>query len=416
VPKFDYDIDRRRAAGRFAPYLDPLMEQLRGSGYGPDSRVTYRAGFVHLAAWCQRQRIRPRELTDDVVDRFARHARGCKCRPLGIGRPRRGPRSQDHARAARRVLQFLRSIGIARPRRRPRTTQLVAGYACWLRERGLAVSTSRHRLRWSGLLMESLGSDPGQYRPADVRHFITVQCRARRYKIATSQSVVAAVRAFLTYLVVVGRCDHSVLDALPRLAHWRRSSHPRYLSALQVERTIATPRVATPVGLRDRAALLLLARLGVRAGEVMRLTLADVDWGNRRIRIISSKTREPAWLPLPRDVAQALRVHIRKGRPVTSDQHVFVRAKAPLVGGGRPSMIGHLVVKALQRAGVDAPIRGPHVFRHSLATALLRNGWSLEAIGALLRHRHPESTAIYAKVDFKALRLVVQPWPDARKS
>jgi hypothetical protein len=206
VPKFDYDIDRRRAAGRFAPYLDPLMEQLRGSGYGPDSRVTYRAGFVHLAAWCQRQRIRPRELTDDVVDRFARHARGCKCRPLGIGRPRRGPRSQDHARAARRVLQFLRSIGIARPRRRPRTTQLVAGYACWLRERGLAVSTSRHRLRWSGLLMESLGSDPGQYRPADVRHFITVQCRARRYKIATSQSVVAAVRAFLTYLVVVGRC------------------------------------------------------------------------------------------------------------------------------------------------------------------------------------------------------------------
>jgi integrase/recombinase XerD len=314
------------------------------------------------------------------------------------------------------VLRFLRALGVARLARGPREPALVIAYDGWLRERGIAPSTAWHRRRWSRLLTESLGHDPRRYRPADVRQFITVQCRARGYAIATSQSVVAAVRGFLRYLVIVGRCDASLLDAPPRLAQRRHSTHPRYLSTAQVERTIATARATTPIGLRDRAAMLLLARLGVRAGEVARLTLTDVDWTGKRVRIISSKTGEPAWLPLPGDAGLALRAYIRKGRPATADAHVFVRSRAPFVGCARTSMITHLVAKALQRAGVDSPIRGPHVFRHSLATALLRKGWSLQGIGALLRHRHPDTTAVYAKVDFNALRLVVQPWPDTRKT
>jgi site-specific recombinase XerD len=415
VQKRDYyETERRRVAGHFAPYLDPFVQQLCSSGYSPHVRSKYLSGFVHLAVWCGRVRIRPQELSEDVVDRFDRHARACKCRPLRLGRPRCGTRSEPGARVARVVLRVLRSIGIARPKAQPHLPPLIAAYTDWLRERGLAESTSLQLLRWSGLLLRSLGNDPRCYRPADLRRFVAVQCRDRGYEVRTGQFVVSCIRAFLRYLVIVGLSDPSLLDALPRIAHWRRASHPRYVSPVQVERTIATPSTTTPVGLRDRAALLLLARLGVRAGEVVRLTLADIDWAKRRIRIISGKSREAAWLPLPSDVAQALRAYIRKGRPATTDARVFVRTKAPFVGGDRPSMIVHLVVKALKLAEVDAPIRGAHVFRHSLATGLLRNGWSLQAIGALLRHRHPETTALYAKVDFTALRLVVQPWPKDR--
>jgi integrase/recombinase XerD len=414
VPERNHFI-HLQSASSFAPHFRPFMKQLGAQGYTLDSRNRYRVGFVHLAAWCDRQGIRPRELTDDVVEQFARHARRCRCRVNGVGRPRHG-RTTEHLRATRSVLRFLRALGVARPARGPREPALVIAYDGWLRERGMAPSTAWHQRRWSRLLTESLGHDPRRYRPADVRQFITIQCRARGYAIATSQSVVAAVRGFLRYLVIVGRCDASLLDAPPRLAQRRHSTHPRYLSTAQVERTIATARATTPIGLRDRAAMLLLARLGVRAGEVARLTLTDVDWTGKRVRIISSKTGEPAWLPLPGDAAFALRAYIRKGRPATADAHVFVRSRAPFVGCVRTSMITHLVAKALQRAGVDSPIRGPHVFRHSLATALLRKGWSLQGIGALLRHRHPDTTAVYAKVDFNALRLVVQPWPAARKS
>jgi len=319
------------------------------------------------------------------------------------------------ARVARAVLRYLRSIEVVPPATEPHLPPLVAGFVEWLHHRGLAAKTSWHRVRWSKLLVESLGSYPARYRPADIRQFLATQCHKRHYHIKTSQSVVGAVRCFLRYLVMHGRCNHRLVEALPRLASWRHAAVPRYISASQVERTISTPARTTAVGQRDRAVLLLLARLGLRSSEVARLKLDDIDWTNRKIRVVGSKTGQVAWLPLPSDVSKAIRAYIRKGRPRTPDEHVFVRTRAPFVSGSRPSMIGHLVVKALRQAKVDAPIWGPHVFRHSLATKLLRNGWSLQAIGALLRHRHPETTSIYAKVDFETLRLVVQPWPDTHQ-
>jgi integrase/recombinase XerD len=165
------------------------------------------------------------------------------------------------------------------------------------------------------------------------------------------------------------------------------------------------------MGMRNRAMLLLLARLGLRAGEVGRLQLTDIDAAKSRVRVVGSKTGGVAWLPMPRDVAGALRLYLAKGRPPTADTHVFVRMLAPFTSSSRAAIVTHVATRALLAAKVDAPTRGAYVFRHSLATQLLRTGWTLDAIGALLRHRNHNTTAIYAKVDLKTLRLVIQPWP-----
>ena len=158
--------------------------------------------------------------------------------------------------------------------------------------------------------------------------------------------------------------------------------------------------------------ILLLARLGLRAGDVRDLRLGDIDWVRGRLRLMG-KGRCETWLPLPQEVGDAVLHYLTRFRPITEDDHVFLRVHAPV--GPLPSSgpISHLVGRALERAGITAPSRGAHVLRHSAATALLRQGVTLDVIGAVLRHRCVESTAHYAKVDVARLRAVAQPWPTA---
>jgi site-specific recombinase XerD len=165
--------------------------------------------------------------------------------------------------------------------------------------------------------------------------------------------------------------------------------------------------------MRDHAILMLLARLGLRGGEVAGLRLSDIDSTRGRIRIVASKSGHVDMLPMPRDVQSSIVRYLKRGRPRTADDHVFVRSHPPFVAGASASMISQMVERTLRKAGVTAPNRGAYVFRHSIATKLLRAGWTLQAIGALLRHRHEETTAIYAKVDFGTLRAVVRRWPDS---
>jgi site-specific recombinase XerD len=291
---------------------------------------------------------------------------------------------------------------------------LAEGFAGWLHQRGLAAKTVKRQILESLRLLTVLGEDTMGYRASDVRQFITRQSRLRRLSVVAVRGLVGALRAFLSYLVVHGRCHRRLVDALPKLAPWHGTALPRYISSSDVERAVSSPCRTTAVGIRDRAILLLLARLGARAGEVARLQLADVDCARRRIRLVASKTAAVAWLPLPGDVQRSLRLYIQTARPSTQDTHVFVRTKAPYRAACGASMITHVAVKALRKAGVDSPVWGAYVFRHSIATKLLGKGWTLDAIGALLRHRHRETTSIYAKVDFHTLRLVIQKWPSKR--
>jgi integrase/recombinase XerD len=217
-------------------------------------------------------------------------------------------------------------------------------------------------------------------------------------------------RMFLRYLIAEGKCRTGLDDAVPRLAMWRLSALPRYLPAADIERVIAACDRETAVGLRDRAAILLLARLGLRAGDIRQMDLPDIDWTHASVRV-SGKSRYEASLPLTQEVGDAVLEYLRKGRPPVPGTRLFVRMQAPW----RPlqvSAVSAIVGRAIARAGVDASFHGAHVLRHSAATEMLRQGATLQQVGVVLRHRYLDTTAHYAKVDVQRLRDIALPWPE----
>jgi len=201
---------------------------------------------------------------------------------------------------------------------------------------------------------------------------------------------------------------------VPTVPGWSLSGLPRFLPAADVERVLECCDQETSVGRRNYAILLLLARLGVRAGEVVGLNLDDIDWSTGQI-IIRGKGGKSAPLPLAADVGASLAAYLRRDRPRSATRRVFIRHRAPFVGFGNSSTISSLVMRALKHAGIESAHKGAHVLRHSLATSLLRQGGSLDEIGELLRHQSPNTTAIYAKVDINALQTLALPWPGGNR-
>ena len=227
---------------------------------------------------------------------------------------------------------------------------------------------------------------------------------------ASAQLHASALRSFLRFLWQTGQSDIDLTAAIPPVRRWRLVDVPKYLTPDDVTRLLDGCDRSSPVGRRDYAILLLLARLGLRGGEVVRLELDDIDWHTGELTV-RGKGAVCSRLPLPCDVGEALATYLRQDRPRCATRRVFVRARAPHRGLGHPSTVSTLVRMALTRAGVNAPIKGAHLLRHSLATDLLRRGASLVDIGDVLRHQHPQTTEIYAKVDLTRLRLLAQPWP-----
>jgi len=217
---------------------------------------------------------------------------------------------------------------------------------------------------------------------------------------------------FLRFLIAEGQCAGGLDAAIPTVAHWRLASLPRYLPAKDVERLIASCDRASAVGRRDRAILLLLARLGLRAGDIAHLRLSDIDWKGASIQVCG-KGRRQARLPLSQEVGQAIVAYLKKGRPRTNADTVFVSAVAPITPFASYCAVSSIVDRHLRCAGVVRPSRGAaHLLRHSLATSMLRQGTSLQDIAAILRHSSIETTQIYAKVDIPSLRQIAQTWPE----
>jgi integrase len=217
---------------------------------------------------------------------------------------------------------------------------------------------------------------------------------------------------FLRFLIAEGKCPPGLDGCIPTLAHWRLSSLPRYLQPGDVERVIETCDRATSVGCRDRAILLLLARMGLRAGDVARLRLDDIDWEQAWIHV-SGKGRRPTRLPLTQEVGDAIVAYLRESRPPCITNTLFVRNRAPFRPFRTHGAVSMVVTRAMHRAGVACPSRGAaHLFRHSAATSMLRHGTSLQDIGIILRHRFIQTTEIYAKVDVVTLQTIAQVWPE----
>ena len=241
-----------------------------------------------------------------------------------------------------------------------------------------------------------------------------VQRHARRHGSSYTRKLVVSTRSFLRYLHYKGLHPRDLAMAVPKVARWKLSVLPKHLPAGQVQRVLKACNRRTALGRRNYAILLLLARLGLRAGEVIRLRLDDIDWEHDCL-LVRGKAARMAQLPLPADVAQAIARYIRRDRPRCDCRAVFIRDYAPLNGLNGASAIGTIVRRAARTAGVKSARTGAHLLRHSLATNMLRRGASLDEIGEILRHRSADTTAIYAKVDLNALRSLAVAWPGGAK-
>jgi site-specific recombinase XerD len=237
-----------------------------------------------------------------------------------------------------------------------------------------------------------------------------VQRQAPRLHLKRAKLLTTALRAFLRYVRYRGEITLDLAAAVPTVANWSMPSIPRAIEADHVRQLLASIDRRTAMGRRDYAIVILLARLGLRSGEVAFLELDDLDWNTAQVSVRGKGPHRTA-LPLPADVGAAIAAYLRDGRPRSTSRRVFLRDLAPIRGFLSQGAIGSIVRHALQRAGIQAPTMGAHQFRHALATQMLRRGASLTEIGALLRHRHPQTTTIYAKVDLKALRTLALPWP-----
>jgi integrase/recombinase XerD len=381
------------------------------------SSLQYSAGYACIVArhalafgrWCEARDIGVSALTDDEIERYqrsrARH------------RSRRSDTCRQERQALKLLLIFLREQGICTAAAPCITAvdRVCAEFAQHLRcNHALAVATvdtytrvARQFLAWRFGQAEVCLTD---LRPGDSIAFVGHE--SKRMAPPAVKCAANALRSFLRFAEFRGEVCAGLSAGVPSVATWTTTPPiPKAIAAEHAQRAIDGCDCLTAVGRRDRAVLLLLARLGLRACEIIRLTLDDIDWDQSQLRIHGKGGRQ-SLLPLPADVGVAIAEYLQQGRPVCEARHVFLRSMAPIRGllDGSDG-VGSIVNYALARANVDAPHRGSHQFRHALAAHMLRKGASLTEIGQVLRHRSPQTTSIYAKVDLEALRTLAIAWP-----
>ena len=358
-----------------------------------------------LLSWIASGRWKLADLDERMVERYLRHRTGNQSIQPG-----------DRA-ALKRLLSVMREAGTIAPAVRPPITpldQILGQFGDYLRrERGLASkSIVRHLPVINRFLREVCPAgvdDLGRLRQNDVIRYI--ECHARDWSAESGKAMCWSLRAFLRYLHHRGLNPLALAGCVPSIRRWKLASLPTYLSAAQIQKALHGCDRTTPLGRRDYAILMMLAKLGMRADEVATLTLDDVDWRSGEM-LIRAKGRQRARMPIPPDVGAAVVTYLRKGRPTSSCRRLFLRSLAPHVGFASGGAITMIAKSALERAGIRGYAhQGAHIFRHSLATELLRSGATLSEIGQLLRHESHDTTRIYAKVDINALRTLSLPWP-----
>ena len=387
-------------------HLDAFCARLADAGY---RRTTIRHKLwvvTGLTRWMTAKHLAVADLDERRADEFLDARRRRTCRGL--------------RRTVLLLLEHLRSTGVI-PMPEPARddspmTGLLARYAGYLhRERSLATNTIAAYLPFvRAFVAERLDggtAPPDALRQGDVCGFLLA--RVRRMAPKRAQYMGTALRSFLRFLFLRGETGTDLALAVPTVRQWWLSSVPCHLPARDVERLLRACDRSSATGRRDHAVLLLLARLGLRASEVAALELGDLRWRAGEI-VVRGKGLVRDRLPLLPDVGEALALYLTKDRPRGGSPRVFLCRRAPHRGFAHPSTVSTIVARALARAGLTPARRGAHLLRHSLAPAMVRQGASLAEIGQVIRHRSPNTTEIYAKLDFDSLRDVAMPWPTTR--
>lgn len=392
---------RVRVEGPLARCAAGFEEELAGLGYRSPGQHLY--VMSQLSRWMAEQGVDPCELSGSQVDDFV------------AWREAVGYLTPVSALRLERVIAYLVGVGAIGPFEPARPSsplgRLLGDYRRYLvDERGLADPSVRAYMQVGSCFLASLPS-PGDVADLGAPEVITFMLgETGRMAVASAKATATRLRSLLRFLYLEGLTARSLAGAVPSSAGWRLASLPKALPAGQVASLLRSCDRRRALGRRDFAMLVLLSRLGMRAGEVACLELGDLDWRVGEL-VVQGKGNRRDRLPLPVDVGEAIVAWLTRGRPACQTTSVFVTARAPhrpLSSGG----VSAVVARACSRAGV--PAAGAHRLRHSAATSMLAGGAALDEIGQVLRHERRETTAIYAKVDRRSLQAVVRPWPGAR--
>jgi site-specific recombinase XerD len=397
-------------AGPSGPYIDSFAEALHRAGYCSVSVRGYLPVAAHLGQFLLFHRIEIADLGVSTQEAFLDHFPRCQCTFFQA-------RKADHVMrsGAKCFYEYLVQRKVCRPPSEAEVQvwpELVESFRNWYRQhRGVSERTLDQYLHGASVLVEKLGADPSQWDAHQVRS-IVLDC-AQQKGTSSAQKAVTATRAFLRFVSFRGLCPAGLEQAIPPVAHWKLAALPPCLTADELNRLITACDEDSPRRRRDRAVVLLLARLGLRAGDVAGLRLTDIEWQSGTMRV-SGKGRREVRLPLPQDVGDALLSYLECRPRLDHTDRVFVRNVAPFRPGITAAAISAIVGRALKRAGIVARSKGAHLLRHTAATEMLRHDVPLDRIGLVLRHRSLHMTASYAKVDVALLKQVSQPWPEVQ--
>jgi integrase/recombinase XerD len=396
------DPSRVRVSGPLGPYAPGFRAELEARGYTSGSVALQLQLAAQLSRWLSGQGLDVNDLTQARIEAFF-EMRRARVRVLYVS-----------PRALRVLVEHLSVVGVLPAPELVEPTPVesfLARYGGYLlQERGLGERTvaryvyvARRFLlsfRWA-----SNGLDFADVTAAAAARFLTVECAA--HTTGWAKGVAVGLRSLLRFLHLEGLIATALAQAVPTPAGWANASLPKALKPSELAAVVSSCDRGSVAGRRDYAVLVLLARLGLRAGEVAGVQMADIDWRSGEIRVRGKGPRVDV-LPLPVEVGRALGDYVAKGRPRDAGGAVFRRIGAPH-GSITPSSVTGIVYRACERAGL--PPVGAHRLRHTAATQMLRGGASLADIAQVLRQHSPTATALYAKVDRQALALVVQRWP-----
>ena len=401
----DQIVFQKPPGGPLVPWLSGLAESLRTQRFPHQTIHRELRRLVQFSEWLEQQQIELSSLSSDDVVQYL------QTRPLCS-------QLQESRAPLRRLMEYLRSEDVIDKEEPPPSPtpieRCVQGYVEHLRtQRGLADSTIvhyahharnflQHRFGSGRLVLSHLNAD-------DVIAFIRHEI-ARLSRPRSKTTVCGSLRAFLRYVHVQADGMPDLASHVPRVASWPMTSVPQGIAADQAQKLLQSVDRNTPVGRRDYAILLLLARLGLRAGAVVSLTLEDLDWTAGTLTVTLKRARHSVY-PLTVEIGEAIADYLQNGRPESNERQVFLHARAPFRPFPRGCNLADMIRCRIDRAGVEAPTRGTHQFRHALATQMQRKGVSLSEIGDVLGHRSANTTRIYAKVDVVALRTLALPWP-----
>lgn len=396
------DPSRVQVTGPLVQFAEGFTAELIRQGYRRNAAADQLRLMAHLSRWLAQRGLNTEDMTSSVLRKFL------------TARRLQGYTWWLSPKALAPFLDYLRGLGLAPTEPKPAPSpseQLLDRFRSYLlNTRGLVAATVRGYVDMVRPFVAARAAAGGLDWPAltgeQVNAFIRRACRKRSR--GSASLLVVALRSLLNYLHLEGLLARPLAETVPAVACSRLAGLPRSLPSRDVERMLAVCDRRTPAGRRDFAMLMLLARLGLRAGEVRTLELGDIDWRAGELRVRGKGNRSER-LPLPREVGQAIAAYLRRGRPESAQgRTVFVRVHAPhrpLSSGG----VTEAVASAALRIGLTGVTA--HRLRHTLATEMIRAGASLPEIAQVLRHRRLVSTAIYAKVDREGLRQLARAWP-----